>query len=111
MILASIVVSTAMGGSSGTGMSLFFIQMLAIVAIFYFLIIRPKMQQEKKHRARLDSIRTRDEVVTAGGIVGEVVHVKDDRLTVKSGESRFIVQRDRISVVRSPGEPEEADKK
>ncbi len=107
MILASIVVSSGLGGSPGAGMSLFFIQMLAIVAIFYFLIIRPKMQQEKKHKARLESIRTRDEVVTAGGIVGEVVHVKDDRVTVKSGESRFIVQRDRIAVVRSPGEPEE----
>jgi preprotein translocase subunit YajC len=111
VILASIVVSAASGGSPGAGMSLFFIQMLAIVAIFYFLIIRPKMQQEKKHKARLDSIKTRDEVVTAGGIVGEVIHVKDDRVTVKSGESRFIVQRDRIAVVRSPGEPEEADKR
>ena len=111
MILASIVVSAAAGGSPGAGMSLFFIQMLAIVAIFYFLIIRPKMQQEKKHRARLESIKPRDEVVTAGGIVGEVVHVKDDRLTVKSGESRFIVQKERIATVRSPGEPEKADKR
>ena len=111
MILASIDVSTTSGGSPGAGMSLFFIQMLAIVAIFYFLIIRPKMQQEKKHRARLEAIKTRDEVVTAGGIVGEVVHVKDDRLTVKSGESRFIVQKDRIAIVRSPGEPEEANRK
>jgi len=92
-------------------MSLFFIQMVAIVAIFYFLIIRPKMQQEKKHRARVEAIRPRDEIVTAGGIIGEVVHVKDDRLTVKSGESRLIVQRERIAVVRSPGEPVEADRK
>ena len=111
MILASIVVSAAAGGSPGAGMSLFFIQMLAIVAIFYFLIIRPKMQQEKKHRARLESIKPRDEVVTAGGIVGEVVHIKDDRVTVKSGESRLIVQKERIASVRSPGEPEEANKK
>ena len=66
-------------------MSLFLIQMVAIVAIFYFLIIRPKMQQEKRHRARLEGIKPRDEVVTAGGIIGEVVHVKDNQLTVKSG--------------------------
>ena len=111
MILASIVVSASAGGSSGAGMSLFFIQMLAIVAIFYFLIIRPKMQQEKKHKARLESIKPRDEVVTAGGIIGEVVHVKDDRLTMKSGDTRLIVQRERIAVVRSPGEPDEADRK
>jgi len=90
-------------------MSFVFIQMLLIVGIFYFLIIRPKMQQEKRHRARLETIKVKDEVITAGGIVGEVVHVKDDKLTVKSGESRLIIQRDRVAVVRSPGEREETD--
>ncbi len=92
-------------------MSIVFIQMIVIVAIFYFLIIRPKMQQEKKHRARLETIKARDQIVTAGGIMGEVVHVKDDELTVKSGESRLIIQRDRVAVVRSPGEREEENKK
>jgi preprotein translocase subunit YajC len=88
-------------------MSIFFIQMIAIVSNFYFLIKRTKMQQEKKHRARLDTIKAKDEIITAGGIVGEVVHVKDDKLTVKSGESRLIIQRERVAVVRSPGEREE----
>lgn len=111
MIIASIVVSASPGGSPGAGMSLFLIQMVAIVAIFYFLIIRPKMQQEKRHRARLEAIKPKDEVVTAGGIIGEVVHVKDDRLTVKTGDTRLIVQRDRIAVVTSPGERTEAEKK
>ncbi len=111
MIFASLVVSAAPGGSPGAGMGLFFIQMVAIISIFYFLIIRPKMQQEKKHRARLESLRKGDEVTTAGGIIGEIVHVKDDRLTVKSGESRFIVQRDRVAAVRSPGEPIEETRK
>ena len=110
MIIASMA-GTASGGSPGGGMSIVFIQMIVIVAIFYFLIIRPKMQQEKKHRARLETIKPRDQIVTAGGIMGEVVHVKDDKLTVKSGESRLIIQRDRVAVVRSPGEREETDKK
>jgi len=101
----------ASGGSASGGMSIVFIQMIVIVAIFYFLIIRPKMQQEKRHRARLETIKARDEIVTAGGIMGEVVHVKDDQLTVKSGESRLIIQRDRVAVVRSPGEREETSNK
>ena len=108
MITASIALGATSGGSAGGGMSIVFIQMIVIVAIFYFLIIRPKMQQEKKHRARLETIKARDEIVTAGGIMGEVVHVKDDQLTVKSGESRLIIQRDRVAVVRSPGEQEES---
>jgi preprotein translocase subunit YajC len=89
-------------------MSIFLIQMLAILAIFYFLIIRPKVQQEKRHRERLDQIKRGDEVVTAGGVIGEVVHLKDDRLTLKSGESRLIVQRNRIAEVRAPGESSES---
>jgi preprotein translocase subunit YajC len=93
------------GQSPGGGMTIFLVQMLAILAIFYFLIIRPKVQQEKKHRQRLEQIRRGDEIVTAGGVIGEVVHLKDDRLTIKSGESRLIVQRNRVAEVREPGEP------
>jgi preprotein translocase subunit YajC len=111
VITASIALGATSGGSAGGGMSIVFIQMIVIVAIFYFLIIRPKMQQEKKHRARLETIKARDQIVTAGGIMGEVVHVKDDELTVKSGESRLIIQRDRVAVVRSPGEKLEEVKK
>lgn len=111
MITASIALGATSGGSAGGGMSIVFIQMIVIVAIFYFLIIRPKMQQEKKHRARLETIKVKDQIVTAGGIMGEVVHVKDDQLTVKSGESRLIIQRERVAVVRSPGEKTEGEKK
>lgn len=80
---------------------MFFIQMAAIVAIFYFLIIRPKVQQEKKHRERLGDLRKNDKVVTVGGIIGEVVHLKDSEVTIKSGESRIVVQRDRIADILS----------
>lgn len=80
---------------------MFFIQMAAIVAIFYFLIIRPKVQQEKKHRERLGDLRKNDRVVTVGGIIGEVVHLKDSEVTIKSGESRIVVQRDRIADILS----------
>ena len=93
------------------GTTFFFGQMALIVAIFYFLIIRPKMKQEKKHRERLETIRPGDEVVTAGGIIAKVVHVKEQQVTVKSGDTRLIIQKDRIAVVRSPGERDETDKK
>jgi len=95
------------GGSAGGTTAIFLFQMLAILGIFYFLIIRPKVQQEKKHREQLEQIRRGDEVVTAGGIMGEVVHIKDDKVTIKSGESRMVVQRDRIAAVTSAGESTE----
>lgn len=111
MTIETLFLFAPAGGGGGGGMSIFLFQMLAIVAIFYFLIIRPKVQQEKRHRERLEQIKRGDEIVTAGGIIGEVVHIKDSQITVKSGESRFVVQRERIAEVRSPGEPEETTKR
>lgn len=87
-------------------MTIFFLQMLAFIAIIYFLMIRPKIQQEKKHKARIAAIKRGDQIVTAGGIVAEVIHIKDDRLTVKSGESRIVVQRDRVADIVNPGSTE-----
>jgi preprotein translocase subunit YajC len=89
------------GGNTGGGMMIFLVQMGAIVAIFYFLIIRPKVQQEKRHRERLKEIKKGDRIVTAGGIIGEVVHLKDDEITLRSGESRLVVQRDRVADILS----------
>jgi preprotein translocase subunit YajC len=91
------------GTAPGRGLWIFLFQMGAFIAIIYFLMIRPKVQQEKRHRERLSQIKKGDEVVTAGGIVGEVVHMKDDRITIKTGEARVVVMRDRVADVREPG--------
>jgi preprotein translocase subunit YajC len=83
----------------------------AIFAIFYFVLIRPQQNQRKKHDQVVRSLKKGDEIVTAGGIVGEVLHIAaqgkdgaasmDDRITIKSGESRLIVERGRIARVGS----------
>ncbi|MFQ6045568.1 MAG: preprotein translocase subunit YajC [Gemmatimonadales bacterium] len=78
-------------------------------AIFYFFFIRPRAKQEKEHREKIQRIKRGDRVVTMGGIIAEVVHIKDSQLTVKSGESRLVVQRERIAEVLT-GE-EEGEKK
>ncbi|NIM49430.1 MAG: preprotein translocase subunit YajC [Gemmatimonadales bacterium] len=94
------------GDRGGGGLSIFLLQMLAIVGIFYFLIIRPKVQQERRHRERLAQIKRGDRIVTAGGIIGEVVHIKDNQLTVKSGDSKLIIQRERVADLLTPTEGE-----
>jgi preprotein translocase subunit YajC len=85
------------GQSAGGGLSVFLIQIAALVAIFYFMLIRPQRRQQERHRQLLASLQRGDRVVTSGGIVGEVVHLKDDEVTVKSGESRLIVMRANIA--------------
>ena len=81
------------------GTIIFIGQIALIFVIFWFLLIRPQRQQQRQHETMLKALKKGDEVVTAGGIVGEVVHIKDDRVTVKSAESRFVVERERIAKV------------
>ena len=91
----------------GPGGGFFLMQMALIFVIIYFLMIRPKVKQERKHRESVSQLKKGDEVVTAGGIIGEIVHLKDDRVTIKSGESRFIVMRERIADIPSAREKKE----
>lgn len=88
----------APSGQQGMGSWLLF-QLVLIFGIFYFLIIRPQRKQQEQHRQLLASLQKGDRVVTSGGIVGEVVHLKDDEVTVKSGESRIVVLRSNIASV------------
>lgn len=78
------------------------IQFVAIIAIFWFLLIRPQRQVAQKHRAILEGLKRGDEVQTEGGIIGEVVHIKDDRVTIKSAETRLVVARVKIARVLTP---------
>lgn len=82
------------GGSAAT---VFFVQMAAFAAIFYFLLIRPQKKEQDRHKQMLESIRKGDEVVTNGGLVGTVTKADEDRLTLRTGESTVVVQRSRVA--------------
>lgn len=73
-----------------------------LIAVFYFVLIRPNQQAAKKHKALVDALKKGDEVMTAGGILGEVVFLKDDRITIKSGDTRVVVARKKIERVFTP---------
>jgi preprotein translocase subunit YajC len=108
-ISASLLVLAA--GAGGGTLPAFLLQVALIFAIFYFLLIRPQSQQRKKHEEALRNLKRGDPIVTTGGIVGEVVHIKeatkdgapvkgmDDQVTIKSGESRLVVERGRIAKI------------
>jgi preprotein translocase subunit YajC len=55
-----------------------FVPLILIFAIMYFLLIRPQQKKVKEHKAMVDGLRRGDQVVTAGGLIGKVVKVKDD---------------------------------
>jgi len=80
----------------------------AFIAIFYFLLIRPQRQQQKRHREMIQDLRRGDEVSTVGGIVGRIVHIKEDRITIKTAEdTRLVVERDKVARKMAVGVEEE----
>ncbi len=93
------VLLAAPQGSSSPGLVIG-IQVVAFAAIFYFLLIRPQQQMRKKHEAMLTSMKKGDEVITEGGIIGEIIFLKDDRVTIRTAEStRIVVARTKIARV------------
>jgi preprotein translocase subunit YajC len=72
----------------------------AIIAIFYFLLIRPQRKAQHRHQEMVKGLKKGDEVMTDGGIIGQVVHIKDDRLTIRTGaDTRIEVARVKIARV------------
>ncbi|MEJ8573301.1 preprotein translocase subunit YajC [Microbaculum marinum] len=88
----------------------FLISLLPFVLIFvvlYFLILRPQQRRVKQQQEMIASLRRGDTVVTAGGIIGKISKVIDEReIQVEVAEGvRVRVARSMISEVRAKGEP------
>jgi len=71
------------------------VQMLGMMAImgfmFYFVLIRPQQKKAKEHAALLKTVKSGDKVVTSSGIVGTVVNVKDQIVSIRSSDSKLEV--------------------
>ena len=81
------------GASPGGGLSMF-VMMGLFVVIFYFLLIRPQQKKQKEHQAMLGKLAAGDEVVTTGGILGRIVEISDNFITLEISEGvRIKVQR------------------
>jgi preprotein translocase subunit YajC len=65
---------------------------------FYFILIRPQSQQRKKQAALLNALKTGDKVVTSAGIVGVVITVKDNTVSLRSADAKMEVTK--VSVIQ-----------
>jgi len=60
---------------------------LIIMVLFYFLLIRPKQQEQKKHETMLQSLKKGDRVLTTGGLYGSVVGIKENIVVLKIADN------------------------
>ena len=81
-----------------------FVPLVAMVVIFWFLIIRPQMRQQKAHREKIAGLKKGDQVVTAGGLIGKVLKVDDHYVELELGQNvRVKAVRNTIGDVIPPG--------
>jgi preprotein translocase subunit YajC len=91
-------------GASPGGDIMTFLPMIAIVVVFYFLLIRPQQKRAKETKAMLQALQKGDEVVTAGGIVGKISKLSDAYANVEIAPGVDItVQRSAISLLLPKG--------
>ncbi len=91
------------GQPQGMGLSTLLFPVI-LIAIMYFLMIRPQMKRQKEHKALIEKIKRGDEVLTNGGLVGKVTDVGDNFVTVEVADNvRIRVQKGAIGSVLLPG--------
>ena len=93
-------------GRPGGGLFELLIMPAGLIAIFYFLLIRPQQQRAKKHATLVGGLKRGDTVVTSGGLVGKVNKVFDDEVSLELGENvKVRVIKSMVIEVRGKAEP------
>lgn len=65
--------------------------LVLVVAVFYLLAIRPQQKRNKEHQRLLSSLKTGDDIITAGGIYGRVTKIEEQTVTVEIAKGTSVV--------------------
>jgi len=102
--LISSAAAQAAGGASQPGMLTGLLFPVAMIVVFYFLLIRPQSKRAKEHRTMLSALETGAEVATSGGIIGKVTELSEQFVSVEIADGVVVkVQRHTISQVLPKG--------
>lgn len=96
--------AAASGGAEA--MLIQFLPLIALVALFYFLMIRPQQKRMKEHQNLIANLKRGDTVVLNSGVIGKIVRVEEKEVGVEVATNVTIkVVKGMIAEVRSKGEP------
>lgn len=74
------------------------IMMVLMIAIFYFMLIRPENKWKKEAEQMRSAVKTGDKITTIGGIVGTVVHVKENRIVIETGADQVRIELEKWAI-------------
>ena len=109
--ISDALAQAAQPSPSGQDFVLQLMPLVAIIAIFYFLSIRPQQRRVKQHQEMVKNVRRGDTVVTSGGLIAKVTKVlDDDKIEIELADGvRAVQMRAMVSDVRAKGEPVKDD--
>ena len=100
--VAHAMVTAGAGQAGGADALMQFVPLIAMLAIFYFLLIRPQQKRAKQHKAMLEALKKGDQVLTTGGLVGRVVDIDGDILSIDLGSTTVSLGRAYVVSVMDP---------
>ncbi len=86
------------------------VMLVLIFVVFYFLLIRPENKKKKQVEAMRSSLKVGDNITTIGGIMGQIVHIKDDKLVIETGADRVRIELAKWAVSTNDSAPVETKK-
>ena len=97
--------------AGGMGSSMFIL--IAMLAVMYFIMIRPENKRKKEAEQMRSSVKKGDKVVTIGGIVGVVVDVKDNKFVMETGADQVRIELEKwaLSTNETAAEAKKAEAK
>ena len=104
LFLTSAAASAANGGGS------MLVMMIVLIAVFYFFMIRPENKRKKEAQAMRDAIKVGDNITTIGGIIGDIVSIKDDSIVIETTTDRVRVEFAKFAVSTNNTAEKEAAK-
>lgn len=72
------------------------VMLAAMIAVFYFFMYRPQKKQEKESTDMRNNLKVGDEITTIGGVIGKIVSIKDETVTIETSN-----ERNKIRILRS----------
>ncbi len=84
--------------AQGAGMASSLIMVIVMVAIFYFMLIRPENKRKKEAEQMRSTVKTGDKIITIGGIVGIVVNVKESKIVIETGADQVRIELEKWAI-------------
>ena len=100
-----------LGGGDTISTIITVVMLVAVFVVFYFFGIRPQKKQEKEVAKMRDNLQIGDEISTNGGILGRVVKIKDDIVTIETGsdKNKLKIFKWAVRAVEIPANAEEEE--